>query len=390
MPQLIALNNARVYAPEFLGVRSLLVGGGKILQIAEQPFTATGGMDLQIVDLDGKLLLPGLIDCHAHITGGGGEAGFATQVPPLPLSDYTKGGITSVIGLLGTDDCSRSTENLVARTYALREEGLSAWCWTGGYHLPLTTLAGSARRDIVFVDPIIGIGEFAISDHRSSQPNFDEFCRLASEAHVAGLMTGKAGVLHCHLGDGSRRLELIERAIRETELPPRTFHPTHVNRNKALFESACTLMENGVTVDITAFPAGSEDPGYSAFTALQKIVEAGLPLSQVTISSDGGGCMPCFNSQGELCGLDYGRSETLLQTLQQCANQPQLFDAALRAVTSNVAQALRLPAKGKIKAGCDADIIVVDEKLSLDSLMAGGRWHIINNSVKISGTFERG
>ena len=86
----------------------------------------------------------------------------------------------------------------------LREEGLSAWCYTGGYHVPATTLTGSVRSDIVNLEPVIGVGEVAISDHRSSQPSVEEILRLASEAHVAGLMTGKAGIVHFHLGDGRR------------------------------------------------------------------------------------------------------------------------------------------------------------------------------------------
>ena len=104
-----------------------------------------------------------------------------------------------------------------------------------------TTLTGSVRDDIVFIDPVIGVGEIAISDHRSSQPTFDEFLRVASECHVAGLMTGKAGVLHLHVGDGARGLEFLREALRTTELPARVFQPTHVNRRKALFKEALAL-----------------------------------------------------------------------------------------------------------------------------------------------------
>ena len=73
-----------------------------------------------------------------------------------------------------------------------REEGLSAWCWTGGYHVPPTTLTASVRSDIVHIDCVIGLGELAISDHRSSQPGYDELARLASEVHVAGLLSRRA------------------------------------------------------------------------------------------------------------------------------------------------------------------------------------------------------
>src|SRR4029453_17543574 len=100
------------------------------------------------------------------------------------------------VGLLGTDDTARGPRELLATVHALREEGLAAWAFAGGYHVPPATLTGTLRDDLVFVEALIGVGEVAISDHRSSQPTLDELLRIASECHVAGVMTGKAGVLH--------------------------------------------------------------------------------------------------------------------------------------------------------------------------------------------------
>ena len=123
-----------------------------------------------IIDAAGLRTMPGLIDGHVHVTGGGGEAGFRTRVPPVPLSRFTTAGITTVVGLLGTDDVARGPSELLATLYALREEGLNAYGYAGGYHVPPATLTGSVRGDLVFVEALIGIGEVAISDHRSSQP----------------------------------------------------------------------------------------------------------------------------------------------------------------------------------------------------------------------------
>ena len=190
--------------------------------------------------------IPGLIDGHVHVTGGGGEAGFRTRVPPVPLSRFTSAGITTVVGLLGTDDVARGPGELLATLYALREEGLNAYGYAGGYHVPPATLTGSVRGDLVFVEALIGIGEVAISDHRSSQPTLDELLRIASECHVAGVMTGKAGILHLHLGDGARGLELVREALSTSELPARVFNPTHVNRRRALFDEALDLARAGL------------------------------------------------------------------------------------------------------------------------------------------------
>lgn len=386
------LLNVNLYNPAFMGLKDILVSGGKVTQIFDVADTSHRDIpaqwDAEIIDFDGAILTPGFIDCHAHITGGGGEAGFATQVPPVPLSQFTGVGVTTVVGLLGTDDTTRTIGSLLSRVYGLREEGMSAYCWTGGYHYPLTTLTGSAKSDIVFIDPIIGIGEFAISDHRSSQPTFDEILKLASETHVAGLMTGKAGVIHFHLGDGERRLELIERAIAETEIPARVFNPTHVNRNKPLFEDSCKLLARGCYIDITAFPVGPEEPGLEASEAITIAVKRNLPLDKITVSSDGGGCLPCFNSQGELEHMDFGQASTLLETLQATLATGIPLETVLPMFTSNVANLLRLTAKGQLTPGRDADLLVFNKNFEITDVMANGRWHKRNNEQLIIGTFE--
>ena len=65
------------------------------------------------------------------------------------------------------------------------------------------------------------------------------------------MMADKAGVLHLHLGDGARGLELVRTALTTTELPATMFHPTHVNRNPRLFAEAQALaIEHGCTIDV--------------------------------------------------------------------------------------------------------------------------------------------
>lgn len=386
--QLTIIHNANLYNPAPVGLKSLLIGGGKILAISDTAIELPATLNAQVVDLGGQRLLPGYIDSHAHITGGGGEAGFATQVPPVPISQFTNAGVTTVVGLLGTDDLTRSTGNVLARVYGLREEGLTAYCWTGGYHLPLNTLTGSAKSDIVYLEPVIGVGEFAISDHRSSQPTFEEVIRLGSETHVAGLMTGKAGIVHFHLGDGPRKLELIERAINETELPARVFNPTHVNRNKPLFDHACELMSRGMYADITAFPKGQGEPGYDAADAIELAIKRKVPLEQLTLSSDGGGCLPCFNNKGELTSMDFGRAATLHETVTELLDNGLDLAIVLPMLTANVADLLRLKHKGRIAVGLDADLLVLDEKNAISCVMAMGLWHKKSGKLLVKGTFE--
>jgi beta-aspartyl-dipeptidase (metallo-type) len=386
---LTLIKNAEIYTPDYFGRGCVLVAGGKIVYLGKTAPQLDELLGCETVDLDGAALVPGFIDGHVHITGGGGEDGFATQAPTVPLSQFTRHGVTSVVGLLGTDDVTRSTANVLARVQGLRAEGLSAWCWTGGYHVPPTTLTGSVSADVVHLEAVIGLGELAISDHRSSQPTYDELLRLASEVHVAGLLTRKAGVLHLHLGDGARGLELIRRALAESELPPRVFHPTHVNRNKALFEEACDLATKGVTIDVTAFPVTEGENAWSAADAWERYHQKGCPPQQFTISSDGGGCLPTFNVQGELIHMDFASSAGLPETLAELYRRGHALQEILPCITRNVAQLLRLRGKGQITVGLDADLVVLNATAQVCDVMALGRWMVRTGEIVQFGTFEK-
>lgn len=389
---MLLIRNAEVYAPRALGVQNLLLGGGKVLWLGASrdlpELPAALRTVSSVIDLEGARLIPGLIDAHVHVTGGGGEAGFHTRVPPVPLTRFTSCGVTSVVGLLGTDDVARGSGELLASIYALREQGLNAWCYTGGYHVPPTTLTGSVRSDLVFIEAFLGIGEVAISDHRSSQPTFDELLRLAGEAHVAGLMTGKAGILHLHLGDGPRGLDMVRRALSESELPARVFNPTHVNRRRALFDEAVALAKAGVTVDVTAFPVAEGEDAYSAADAVFRYTASGAPAERITVSSDAGGCLPCFDGDGRVCKMDVGTAGALLATLGELLARGLPLEQALAPFTSNPARLLRLAGKGEIAVGAHADLVSLDATGAVQSVIIRGEVHVRGGVVERHGTFE--
>jgi beta-aspartyl-dipeptidase (metallo-type) len=383
------LRNVDLYDPQPKGRSHLLVGGERVLWVGNEVPELPKSLGVVERDLEGLRVIPGLVDCHVHLTGGGGEAGMHSRVPPLQLSRITSGGVTTVVGLLGTDDTVRSPAELVASARGLVESGLSAYCYTGGYHVPPVTLTGSVRSDIAHIDLMLGVGELAISDHRSSQPTLDELLRVAGDAHVAGLMTRKAGIVHLHVGDGARGLELIRQAIDRSELPPSVFHPTHVNRRKALFEEAMELAKTGCVIDITAFPVEEGEDAWSAPEALTRYLESGLPPARVTISSDGGGCLPVFDADGRVTQMDVGRPSAMADTLKTLLDCGQPLERVLPAFTTNPASVLLLAQKGHLTAGADADLVVLDADGGVMDVMARGRWHVLEGRSAIRGTFER-
>jgi beta-aspartyl-dipeptidase (metallo-type) len=383
---LTLLRAADVHAPAPQGVLDVLVAGDRVVHVGAAEDVLGTGARIATVDLDGRRVVPGFVDAHVHVTGGGGEAGPASSVPPLPLEAYTTAGTTSVVGLLGTDDEVRTTASLLARVRALRQEGLSAWAWTGGYHLPPTTLTGSVRGDLVHLEPVIGVGELAISDHRSSQPTLDELLRVASDVHVAGLLAGKAGVVHLHVGDGPRGLALVWQALEGSELPASVWHPTHVNRRTALFDEACDLVRAGVTVDVTAFPVAEGEDALDAPAAVALFLDRGLPADRLTVSTDAGGSLPEFDADGRVTRVDVGQPRALAETLAALLSAGRDLVDVLPLVTANPARHLRLPGVGTITAGGRADLVVLgDDHLPTDVLV-GGAWHVRDRAAVVTGT----
>lgn len=369
------LRNARLFAPAEMGVCDLVVSGGRVVHVGQGVESLPSWNDGLTIDLHGRLVVPALVDGHVHVTGGGGEAGYGSRIAPPRASEYRAAGTGTVVGLLGTDDTTRTTESLVSWTRALNAHGVTARCFTGGYHLPPRTLTGSVRGDLAWIDVIIGVGELAISDHRSSHPSVAEILRVASDAHVGGLMTGKAGVLHLHLGDGPAGLEPVRQALREGDLPARVFHPSHVNRRKALFDEAVALAHGGTTVDITAFPVLEGDDAWPAPEALARYLDAGAPSQFVTVSSDGGGCLPVFSADGSVARYDVAEPAALLGVLRDTVANGVGLATALPAFTANPAQLLRLAGKGRLAKGSAADLLVLSEDLSLRAAMLGGDWY---------------
>ena len=230
------------------------------------------------------------------------------------------------------------------------------------------------------IDAVIGVGELAISDHRSSQLTLDEVLRTASDCHVGGLIARKAGVLHLHLGDGQRGLDLIRQALEQSELPARVFHPTHVNRQRALFDEALELAKLGCHIDVTAFPIEDGDGAISAADAIREYLASDLPGNLISVSSDGGGCLPVFDEQGRMVKYDVGTSASLLEALNNLTGSGVALECALPAFTSNPAEHLRLDGKGRIAVGYDADLVVLDEDGSVASVFTAAETHYKNKN----------
>ena len=390
------IRNAKVYQPEYAGVKDILILGDRIAAVGEHLRADFGGsLEVQEINGEGMAAVPGFIDSHEHIMGGGGEGGFHTRTPEASLGDLIRNGITTVVGCIGTDGVGRDMTALLAKAHALENEGITTYAYTGSYQVPVHTLTDSLMKDIMMLDKVIGVGEVAVSDHRSSQPSFEEFARIAADARVAGMLSGKAGIVNVHLGDSERRLDLIRRVIHETEIPASQFLPTHVNRNEALFEECLDFAAEGGTIDFT----GNEDIDYweticdevRVCRGIRRLLERGISSDRFTISSDGQGSMPVFNAQGEYQGIGIGKASCLLKEVRECVQKESIpLETAIKGITCNPASILKLDRKGRIKGGFDADICLLEEgTLKLNTVIAKGQVMVKDGEQKVFGTFER-
>lgn len=135
--------------------------------------------------------------------------------------------MTTLVGLLGTDGYTKSPELLLAKTKALNNEGITAYCLTNSYAYPPRTITGSVANDILYISEIIGC-KLAIADHRCSHPTRDELIRLVSDIRMASLVSGKVGELHVHVGASPEGIEPIMDIVRTTDIPISHFRPTHL------------------------------------------------------------------------------------------------------------------------------------------------------------------
>jgi beta-aspartyl-dipeptidase (metallo-type) len=390
---MLLIRNADLYAPEPLGSRDVLIAAGRILAVRpageiDPPHLSSLDETFRMIDAEGALTMPGIIDRHVHFNGAGGEGGPSYRTPPLQLSSFVKAGVTSVVGLLGTDGTCRALPELLMKAKGLEEEGISTWILTGSYGLPSPTLTGTVQRDLCLIDKVIGL-KLALADHRSSHPSVEEIRRSVSEVRTGGILSGKAGFLCVHMGSEPEGLAPLLRAIEGTDIPITQFAPTHVSRNETLLADAADFGRRGGYLDVTAAPGKMPLFGMGTSVAVDRLLSSGVDPKNITLSSDGNGSMPSFNEKGEMTGLRVGPLDSVFESVAEMLHDGELSrEQILSFVTANPADHLKLPRKGRIRPGCDGDLLVLGGDYRLRTVVAKGRVLMDGGDVIVKGTFE--
>jgi beta-aspartyl-dipeptidase (metallo-type) len=372
----ILMKRGEIYSPEYDGNKDILIANDKIFLIDQNITESAANLldkNIKIIDASKCIVIPGFIDQHAHINGAGGEGGPQYRTPPIQLSELIKAGITSVIGLLGTDGFARSLKALLMKAKGLENEGISTWIYTGAYQYPSPTITGDILSD--------------------SHPTVDELKKVISKARVGGMLAGKAGIVHIHMGSERIGLNPLFEIIKNTEIPIEQFAPTHLNRNEDLFKSAIEFGKMSGYIDLTTVVSAEDKSSgtIKSSKAVKRLAENGVSIEKITMSTDGNGSMPKFNEKKEITGMTVASASSLYKEFIDIIKKEKMsVQDAVRVSSTNIAKHLKLEQKGEIKEGKDADLIVLDKNtLQIKHVIAKGKIMMENGKIMRFGTFEK-
>jgi len=380
---MLLIKNTNLYSPKSLGKKDILISNGKIVAVDDE--IVNHSVFSEVWDAKGAITTPGFIDQHIHVIGAGGKHGFASMTPQLQLGDLINCGTTTVVGLLGTDGSTRSIKTLFSKTQALNQEGITAYMYTGYYGLDKVYLMNSLQQDMIYIDSVIGC-KIAISDIRSSYPSALELLRLLRNVRVGGMLAGKKGILHLHLGALSSKMDLLFEIIENYEFPIEHISPTHVGRTKDLFNQAITFAKMGGMIDITTGASKYTDPYKSVLYALDNNVS----IDNMTFSSDGNAGLDKLDKNNNLVGF---KSAPFDKNFEEVINLHKLggipIEDALKLITSNPAKNLGLKNKGQVKVNSDADLCFLNSDLELHTVIANGKFMMQEGALVVKGSFEK-
>jgi beta-aspartyl-dipeptidase (metallo-type) len=387
--ELVIIRNAHLFDPDEVGVRDILVAGERVVAIQEK--LDTGGLDVVEVDAGGRRVVPGLVDGHAHVIGGGGNEGYASRIPELWVGELVSAGITTVVAPPGLDMIAKNLEGLLAKTYALDGEGVSAYVMVGGFQRPFRTVTGSLMTDIFAIEKVIGV-KVALGEVKSTAFTDDELAGLAAQLHYLAGATGKACLLHAHLGQSVEPAAGFLHAMKTSGRPAHCFQATHCNYTGDTMEAALQVAAAGGYVDFN--PILSPDFGHPnavpAADAIVRTLAEGADPSLVTMTTDGNASVPILLEDGTRDSYEKSLDWMWQSTVELVTKYDVPLPQALSFVTSNPARALGLEHKGRVRVGGDADLLVLDDDLAITDVLSRGRRMVADGEVLVRSMYEPG
>ncbi len=320
------------------------------------------------LDLAGRLVTPGLIDCHTHIVHGGNRAReFEMRLEGASYEDIARagGGIVSTV----TQTRAASEDALVAaalpRIDALIAEGVTTVEIKSGYGLDIDTEARMLRaaRQIARLRPVqvqtSFLGAHAVPAGMDADAYLEDVCLPAlAAAHAEGLVDAVDGFCE-HIAFSPAQIRRLFDRAGALGLPVK-LHAEQLSHQGGTRLAA----EFGA---LSADHLEYADAGDAAAMARAGTVAVILPGAFYTLRETRPPPIAAFRTHGVAMALatDCNPGSSPMTSLLLAMNMgATLFrmtpEECLAGVTRHAARALGLTDRGSIAAGARADLAIWD------------------------------
>lgn len=346
---------------------ALLVEGERLRWVGPVEQLPPEATDAELIELNGALVTPGLVDCHTHLVYGGSRANeFEQRLLGASYADIARagGGIRSTVAATRAASEAELLASAQKRARALIAEGVTTLEIKSGYGLDAATEARMLRVARRIAEQGVDVRTTYLAAHAlppefgSADDYIDAVCAWLPELHAAGLVDAVDAFCE-HIAFSPAQVARVFDTARSLGLPVKLHAEQLSDQGGAALAAgyralSCDHLEFLSTAGVQAVArAGTVAvllPG--AFYALREtqlppidsLREAGVPIAIATDHNPGSS--PTLSP--------------LLMLNMACVLFRLTPEEALRGLTVNGARALGLMDRGRLVAGQRADFCVWD------------------------------
>ena len=344
----------------------LSIEDGLITDIGSMSDVPMAGTTTKVIDAEGRLMTPALIDCHTHIVHGGHRANeFELRLNGASYAEVAKagGGIVSTVEATRNMSETNLVDSALPRVDALLEEGVSLIEVKSGYGLDIDAELGMLRaarkiaeqRPVRIVTSFLGAHAVPHEYAVDSDGYIDNVCIPAlKQGFAEGLIDAVDGFCE-NIAFTADQIERVFAVANELGLPVK-LHAEQLSRSGGTLLAA---RYGALSVDHVEY-ANEED---AIALASSDTVAVLLPGAFYTLGETQKPPIDLFRQNGVPMALatDANPGSSPLTSLLLAMNMGcTLFRMtpaeALAGVTRNAAQALGLNDTGRLRPGLRADL----------------------------------
>jgi imidazolonepropionase len=357
---------------------AVLCGGGKVLaagtqrELLRDPWLRTNRKNVKELDCQGRVVIPGLIDCHTHpVFAEPRLVDFEKRIAGAGYEEIAAagGGIRSSVAAVRRSSRGELSQRVLVALNAMLRQGTSVVEAKSGYGLTLEdeiksleAIRDASRQWPGEVIPTLLAAHVVPQEYAGRADDYvknvcEEMIPLAAKKKLAKYVD-----VFCDRGAFTQeQSEKILAAARKhglgtrahvcqftaAKLAPLLEHqPASFDHMDCVQPEDISLLASGETVAVL-LPGANYFLGHREFPDARRLIDAGVPVALATDYNPGTSPTPSMPFVLSLA----------------CTHMKMTPAEAIAAATINAACALRLQdRKGSLEAGKDADLAVFDVK----------------------------